>query len=353
MRRPFGAILPILLVAWALPPASELLQEPMARLRAMPHEERIALQANLRRFRELGPDARSRIQRLDAELAAMPDAERARYVSLMDRYSHWLATIPPETRAEIEAATPERRVEIITQHQADREPARNRGERPTWVRSEIFNPVPIFEVYYLLQIWVRLDEGQKREVDREVSLRDRRARLEQFGRQLGVERNPEFLDEFRRAFEEIRQRFGARLNPPRLSPEDLLRPWPTEKRSLGAPAAKAQAQLERTRGVVLRNIEAKWAAGTIDSAKPVPPAELTAFEARLPGWYRETVDPLPPDSARERLTLLYRLLETDESLVRAFGAPATPPTAPRTPGATQPPPTPRPPNRGGGQTKPF
>jgi hypothetical protein len=33
---------------------------------------------------------------------------------------------------------------------------------------------------------------------------------------------------------------------------------------------------------------------------------LALFESQVPGWLRATLDPLPPDDARRRLTILYR-----------------------------------------------
>jgi hypothetical protein len=49
---------------------------------------------------------------------------------------------------------------------------------------------------------------------------------------------------------------------------------------------------------VLHDLEAQ----TVDSSN------LERFESSLPSWARESLDPLPPDAARRRLKVLYRLV---------------------------------------------
>ena len=39
---------------------------------------------------------------------------------------------------------------------------------------------------------------------------------------------------------------------------------------------------------------------------PVLPGNLAQFDAQIPDWLRSTLDALPPDDARRRLTILYR-----------------------------------------------
>ena len=51
-------------------------------------------------------------------------------------------------------------------------------------------------------------------------------------------------------------------------------------------------------------------------AEPPPGGSgvLATFEAKLPAWYRETLDPLPPEIIRRRLALLRSFAAEDESI---------------------------------------
>jgi hypothetical protein len=318
-----------LILASAAVPASALLDQGIGRLRTVPAPERAELEANLARFQELPADRRDAIRRLDREIEARPPAERDRLLATLDRFRNWAEALPEDRRQELLAADPQRRMELLAADRASANSRAPRVDRAWWTRSAAFNPVPLFEAYYLLKVWAGLNEGQRREVDRQPSLPDRQAMLLELGRTLGIDRDPAFVAEFRDGLEELRNRLGPRAAELRFGPEDLLGPPAVGNRN--GPAAQAQAaQAERVRGLILRNLEARWAASAAGQIQPAPPAELAAFEARLPAWYRESLDPLPPAAVRDRLSRLLDLIGRDPELLRTLtSSPDTPAAPPR------------------------
>lgn len=322
----------LLLTASAIPAASSLLDQRLQRLRTIPVAERAELEANLNRFHRLPPDRREAIRQLDQELERLPEAEKDRLLRTLLRYRNWLDTLPEELRKQIVEAKPARRMDLVAEIRGAAPPP-HPLDRTRWIRSTSFNPIPLFEAHYLLKIWSSLSQGQRSQVERQPSLRDRQAMLEDLGRQLGVERDPSLIEEFRAGVDDLRRRLGARAGELRLGPDELLRPWPASDRT--GPAAKAQAQAERVRGLVLRNLEARWSSSPAGQIAPAPPAELSAFEARLPAWYRETLDPLPAEIALDRLNRLYHLVGRDPALLKSLLAPPETPRA--SPGIARPP----------------
>jgi hypothetical protein len=80
--------------------------------------------------------------------------------------------------------------------------------------------------------------------------------------------------------------------------------------------------------------EARW---LLDhTPEPVDPAKLAHFEASLPPWVGTQLDPMPPEVARRRLMILYRIVfpagtEMPEPAPAKQGQPkppAAPPPAP-------------------------
>ena len=61
----------------------------------------------------------------------------------------------------------------------------------------------------------------------------------------------------------------------------------------------------------------------------VAPGDLERFEQALPAWATESLDNLPPDAARDRLTTLYRLVFPSPEEMPIQKAPEKPKAAPR------------------------
>ncbi len=71
----------------------------------------------------------------------------------------------------------------------------------------------------------------------------------------------------------------------------------------------------------------------------VDPENLLRFETALPSWFRPSFDPLPPDEARRRLTILYRLVYPHPQEMPVEKAPRPSPR-PRPPRRSPPSPSP-------------
>src|SRR5207249_10847844 len=74
------------------------------------------------------------------------------------------------------------------------------------------------------------------------------------------------------------------------------------------PALKGPLSLKKiqARGGLIRRLEAIYF--RTHEPEPVDPQRLGWFEEALPSWLDELIDPLPPEAARRRLTILYRLV---------------------------------------------
>lgn len=74
------------------------------------------------------------------------------------------------------------------------------------------------------------------------------------------------------------------------------------------------ARAAPARLALLRLAELEYLMPIRNGSDTTSPAELLSFEARLPDWYRATLDPLPPEIARIRLKGLRKLAMDDPEL---------------------------------------
>jgi hypothetical protein len=92
--------------AWALSePVSEDLEANRALLNEIRHDRvhHARLLREAQAYNHLAPEVRARIQLLDRDVQAEPSAEQVRLLHAAERYSTWLASLPPEERTRIEA----------------------------------------------------------------------------------------------------------------------------------------------------------------------------------------------------------------------------------------------------------
>jgi len=310
------------------------------RLRSMPVEMRTRLAANLERFDRLPDEEQAAIRALDKAIEALPDGERRRYLDLMDRYANWVRSLPEDEREILRSTPPDERLETIRQFRADDPPVAPIPDRGLWSRSPHFNPVPLYEATYLLRVWVQLDERQRRDVERQPTLSRKVSRLSDLGRRLGTPPSPEIRAEFTNFAQEVLERVGARgLRVPRLNPDQYAR-WlldaetvPEDLRGVMANRFREQAQerLEQSKRTMLRLMETRFIPSRLRASGRLSERQLAAFEARLPKWYRATLDPLPPDVAAARVQVLRDLVERDPILNDAFLSPAAEAAEPPSP----------------------
>jgi len=272
------------------------------RLRTMPREERLALSHNLDRFNLLETTEQSSAQEIDSRLAQLDSADRTRYLSLLRSYRLWLHVLPGQKQQELKAARGDKRLKLIAQfREEDRQQHKKRTEL---LREQItlINPLFLFEAGRLLKVWFHeLDPGEKAKFDKTPGLELKRirelARVRSSSGDEGL--TAEEWDQIRRHV------FQSGV---------FKKQWD----SLKAPK-KALAKHQAEARYFFNN-----------EPPPVAPKKLLQFELALPNWFRENLAPLPPEAARWRLTVLYRLVFPAPGEMPDPPAPERPATAPAT-----------------------
>lgn len=275
----------------------------LQRLRAMPRQRREALAQKLREFDALEPDRQAALRRFDEQLTELEPAERARYLELLHRYHAWLQGLPVAQRQAIAAASPEERLGLVLKLRTQERPSRS-GRAPSTDLIQVsgLNRSPLQSTALRLLVWFRLDPKQRAEVQKLKGPQRRDERLQELARELKIGR--EFSGqrgEFKAEEEAVRKLLGPRLGKRR--PAD------------GKPASPPEQVWQRL--AELRYLKDHPPA-------PIEPRNLERFESSMPPWIRETLDPLPPDAARQRLRVLYRLVFPEGQEIPAPDQPKPP-----------------------------
>lgn len=272
------------------------------RLRLMPPAQRERLWSRLREFDALPADEQARVRELDRRLAALPVDERRRLLRLIDAYESWLSDQPEPVRARIAAASPDARIALVNDLRARQRQERGRPA----LRGRLFDDrlqvsslasEPLMLSALELRLWFSLGTD-----DREAVLKppNPKRQKEEFFRRV---RDSEHLGPV------VRELTGRlRLE------EGGRRPRLEEKIGPRIDQFLEEALRQRYRGVKfaprvetgLRN--AAVAVLKRQEEPKADPDQLRRFEEHMPPWVRESLDPLPPDSAERRLRILYRLV---------------------------------------------
>lgn len=294
-----------ILLAGLLPAASA--EEPeanLARLRTMSREHRESLSKTLDAFDGLGREERDAIRDLDAKLAGLDSETRARYLAVLRRYHVFLQNLPEAKRKALEAEPdPSRKLAMIAAIRAEQKASS--GDAPP-----LGNAIQISELSRIrlralareLVVWFSLDPKQDAKDRDEFGRMKDPATRKQFARSLVRKKN---------LTAKIREEEAEFLEAEAAVRKDLLK--------VVAEQAKAEAQkrkaaladggsaLENARRAAVYKLEEVQVFRQLDG-QTVDPANLARFEAALPPWARESMDALPPDAARRRLKILYRLV---------------------------------------------
>lgn len=293
------------------------------RLRSMPLERRLALQEDLRRFDELPPEERRGIRELDARLAGLPADRRAHTLAVLRRYHRWLEGLSEDQRRQVQAAgdTAERLAVVARLRAQPDEP----GGRVPILGMDPADPLggSVHALADRVRVWLALSPAEQARVAA-IPQRPRRIdRLDQLRVELGLPSvRPSGAD-----VEGWTERFQE-LGPGRDIP---LRRFAAKE------AGRARERIRERLGEAL--IVARM------PPPSVPTARLARFDAALPGWLREPLDVLPPDAARRRLAILYRLVypegqEMPEPKPAPKAGPGSPAASPSSSSSASPPQTP-------------
>jgi hypothetical protein len=287
------------------------------RLRSFPREQRQHLAEKLREFDALDRGTQDVIRKLDAKLAELPDGDRANYLAALRRYHLWLDDLSDAQRTEISNLPPDRRMAAVSKMVAGQ--SSQRRTSPLVLRYSDFGDFSPYELADQVKIWQVLTPAQRSEVSR-LPEAQRNARLERLMTQLNVSPVPRPVPADEEAtIKRVFKRSGVSA-------------FLTNKK-IGERIGEAKARSRIADH--LRFVEYPPPRVTTEN--------LSRFAASLPSWIRALDDPLPPDEARRRLTVLYRLLYPSPAEYVASKAPAPPAAKAAVPV----------PGKAGGNTTPF
>jgi hypothetical protein len=295
------------------------------RLRSMPPEQRARLLDNLQKFDlVLTPEQRSAVREIDRRLSLLSPGERAQYMAVLGRYHAWLNGLPEMRQDELTAKPPNERMALVRKWIVDRPVPFS--ETPKILRMIEPGEFNVFEIASAYLIWQALDADLRSEVEKKTPERVRREFLFRVGARpkFGVPRETKPAD-----FDEEHWIGQIKGTPAIVQLEDVAKKKVNE-------VAKKKAE-ERLAEILRRNAINLYASRA--DVRPVDAERLARFVAGLPGWISSSFDHLPPDEARRRMTVAYRLVfpgtaeigaskKTAATATKGQSAPTKKPSAP-------------------------
>jgi hypothetical protein len=267
----------------------------MERLRSMPTERRTQLAKNLAAFDGLNANQKSAIRSIDAKLQELDPEKRERYLSLLRRYHLWLRTLTKTQKKQIDdAPTPEDRIRVVEKlRKEQRENQLLDPDRHNWMQISTLNDLPLFWTAFHLKIWFLLDESDRANLTKIQDHDAQIAQLRTYGQKVKIGL----------AFKHMKDEIEAETE----AIEKEREKQPQQKGSLGKAAAKARRNFVVPKSNPIgRQVIMKY----LHDHKPTPVAaqQLSWFVDESPSWLRESLASLPPDDARRRLIVLYRVV---------------------------------------------
>ncbi len=305
------------------------------RLERMPIVHRLQLAETLNRFDALSDGEQAAVRGLDEAVSRLDPAVQARYRVVLRKYHAWIATLDDAKKTElVTAPTVDAKLALVARWK--------KAERATGdgVKSKLvlgvhpgdLGGMPPFEMANLMRVWFGIDDKEKARIDSMKLLSNRIDEL----RRIGIEKQMIF----HRFPPQEEAAIVARLE----ANEKVKQIFPNYAKRADLPATKKKAE---NRPGPLANPLHHLAESIYFSEHPPRPValvNLVRFEAELPRWFRGSLDPLPPEDANRRLTILYRLIyphpeEMPPPKVKSDPSRVVPETKPK-PAATAPSPTP-------------
>jgi hypothetical protein len=288
--------------------------ENLERLRAMPPGVRQTLLRRLTSFDALPSDEQQAIRELDRGVREADPVLRARYQAILDHFVTWSRNLRPADKKKLDEAAPADRITVV-RSLLDAAPRAAEPDRVETVAalSPTLNPISLVDQAHYVTVWMSLTPEQKAAID-SASPAERAVRLEKLGNELNIaDARPARL---RRVQQDLEKRLASRA----AAAKKMETPRALPKNDLARRVAEIKLLSQRR------------------ELRPVEPKQLERFAAALPGWFRQTFDSLPPDAARLRMGLLYRLIYPDSEMAEPeAAAPKT--STPALKKAAEPPPT--------------
>lgn len=293
--------------------------ENWARLKSMPRERRIALAKNLERFDALDRAERTQIRALAAHIAARPPAEQAHYRAVLRKYHLWVQSLPDDQREQLRSAQPGReRMILVDKLWGARKAALTAAAgTPPSLQLVPITPIPPVECAGLMRDWLALKAAERADIEkrklpaRELAVAARktagtRADRGRFFRDFPDADEATLLKSLEADLKgsvDMTTWFKTKMEPPK----DAI----TEKMAKKDAAAVKKATLVAA-GFKRHVLENYYFLR--HPPKPVTPENLARFAAAMPAVFRPAFDVLPPDEARRRLTVIYRLVFPTEEM---------------------------------------
>ncbi len=252
------------------------------RLESMPRERRNALAGRIRAFDSLPRDKQDAIRAIDENLAAESPEARENDLTVLRRYHLWLRRLPESQRDELVALSTEPKLKLVEKLYAEERSTRTR-RLPYFVIAE-FGSVSPFVLADQIKVWFALSEPQK-ETIRKLNEPERLRKLSQFANDLKV-------DPVKKPSPQATESLLAHVSKTRLYP-----------------FVKKFEDAKKDESVKARLLDHYYFLE--NRPKPARPEKILQFDDSLPFWIRSSFDTLPPDEARRRLTILYRLVFPD------------------------------------------
>jgi hypothetical protein len=299
------------------------------RLQSLPRERRVELSEALKQFDALPPDERAAIRKLDEQVSVLSTDDQARYRAVLRRYHLWVEGLPEEQRDLLSRAPLSERMALVAKFRRAEEAAGKRRLN-TSLATQVMpcaGPAPL-EAARVLHLWLALAPADRATVEKHPP--------GQFGPEL----------------RKLAGKYSLKPNPVQMpadfNEEKLIQELEAELRTRGeAPvpvkfvrdAAKAKKMQERDpeKGKNLehmlntrhRHHLAENYYFVKHPPEKVSPDNLLRFDASMPGWIKSAYNTLPPEEARRRLAVLYRLIfPFPEEMPRPKPPPNTPKSSP-------------------------
>ena len=273
------------------------------RLRALPGEQRQKLAETLKKFDLLYTHDQQRALRdLDRRLDELEPAKRTEYFAVLRHYHNWLNRLPEKKQTELSDMAPAERLSLVKKLVADYPVPKTKTAR--FLQIMDLGDYSPFELAALVKIWQVLTPARRSQLERLAATPKRHALLFEWGAEQNISREirpPDFDDNrWAREFENF-----AHAKRPALLLNDLKK----KQESI-------RAEIVRRQAINYYFLE--------NRPHTVSPEKLAAFLEAFPPWLQSVFDPYPPDEARRRLTIVYRLVFPFPAEMKAGSRPSAP-----------------------------
>ncbi len=275
------------ILALAAGPSAEV-SESWQRLHSLPIELRNHLAEQLKVFDTLDRAEQDVVRTLDRQVSAEADENRANYYAVLRRFHLWVQSLPEAQRTELLAAAPSQRMAMVTKILKER-PASDKLESSLYHFAEL-GGISLFDQAEQINIWLELTDAERAEVAK-LGDSDRDHRLSALAHEKKIA-------PIARPSAQVLEAAHEKV----LKSEKFAFLKNVERTEVKKPEKSKQARKKLPQQFIDNYYFIEY------RPTKVGPDKLLQFERALPSWIRGSYETLPPEEARRRLTILYRLV---------------------------------------------